>query len=109
MRFWAHAMAGLTAMAGLLPAQAWAHVKWFAPYDVAQSPVPIAGVLTTSFLLMFAGFTLLVFGGFLLDRLASRSGRRIAGLERREKAEEQLLRTGIGAFFMALFAMGASS
>ncbi len=106
MPLWVHATASLAAVAGLLPTRAWAHVKWFAPYDVAQSPAPIAGVLTAPFLLVFAGFALLVFGGFLLDRLVSRSGRRIAVLERREEAEERLLRAGIGAFFMALFAMG---
>lgn len=100
------AAAGSAAVVGLLPMPAWAHVKWFAPYDVAQSPLPIGAVLTPRFLLVFAGFALLVFGGFLLDRLASRSGRRIAPLERQEEAEERLLRAGIGAFFVALFAMG---
>ena len=101
-----HAAAALAALAALQPAQAWAHVKWFAPYDVAQSPVPIKGVMTTHFLLVLAGFALLVFGGFMLDRIVSRSGRRIALLERWEGAEETIMRAGIGAFFMAAFTMG---
>ncbi len=99
-----HGAAGLAAVAGLLPAPAWAHVKWFAPYDVAEAPVPIRGVMTTHFLLVLTGFALLIFGGFLLDRLVARSG--ITGLERREEAEERVLRAGVGAFFMALFTMG---
>ena len=93
-----HAAAALAVVAALHPARAWAHVKWFAPYDVAQSPVPIAGVMTTHFLLVLAGF--------LLDRLVSRSSRRIAGLERWKAAEEKIMRAGIDAFFMALFTMG---
>ena len=100
------AAAGLTAMLGILPTRAWAHVKWFEPFDVTQSPAPIRGVMTTHFILVLAGFALLVFGGFMLDRLAARSGWSIAGLERREAAEEKVLRAGVGAFFMALFTMG---
>jgi hypothetical protein len=92
----------------LLPAPAWAHVKWFAPYDVAEPPTPVEGLLTPHFLLAFAGFALLVSGGFLLDRLASRSGRGrvFAAPGRREELEERLMRAGTGAFFMALFAAG---
>jgi hypothetical protein len=100
-----HAAAGLAA-AGFLPSRAWAHVKWFAPYDVAEAPVPLKGVMTTHFLLVLTGFALLMFGGFLLDRIVARSGHRITGLERREEAEERILRAGVGAFFMALFTMG---
>lgn len=98
--------AGLAVVPGILPGQAWAHVKWFEPYDVTQSPVPIRGVVTTHFTLVLAGFALLMAGGFMLDRLAARSGRRLAGLQRREAAAETTLRAGVGAFFMALFAMG---
>ena len=101
-----HVTAGLAAVAGFLPSRAWAHVKWFAPYDVAAAPVPLRGVMTTHCLLVLTGFALLMFGGFLLDRLVARSGRRITGLERREEAEERVLRAGVGAFFMALFTMG---
>ena len=67
-------------MSLFVPARAaWAHVKWFAPYDVAQPPTPVEGLLTARFLLVLAGFALLVFGGFLLDRIASRSGRSVVG------------------------------
>jgi hypothetical protein len=93
----------------LLPARAArAHVKWFAPYDVTEPPTPVGGLLTSHFLVVFAGFALLVFGGFLLDRLASRSGRGgiFAAPGRREELEERMLRAGTGAFFMALFTAG---
>jgi uncharacterized membrane protein YhaH (DUF805 family) len=107
MRFLVHATAGLLAMAGLPPTRAWAHVKWFEPYDVAQPPTPIVGgVLTAHYLLILVGFALLVFGGFLLDRLAARSGRSIARLGGHEATEERVMRAGTGAFFMALFTMG---
>jgi len=107
-----HAAAGMTVVAVFLPARAWAHVKWFAPYDVAQAPVPIRGVMTTHFLLMLAGFISMVVGGFMLDRLAARSGRRTTGPEQltgpkqRTDIGEKVLRAGIGAAFMALFTMG---
>lgn len=96
--------AGVSAMVGLLPGRAWAHVKWFAPYDVSLPPTPIAGVMTTHFLLVLAGFALLVFGGFLLDRLLARAAPKRTG--RHEKAEENLLRAAMAAFFMVLFAGG---
>ena len=100
--------AALAAVSLLLPAPAWAHVKWFAPYDVAEPPTPVEGLLAPRFLLVFAGFALLVFGGFLLDRLASRSGWSIVALQRREELEERLMRAGTGAFFMALFTAGGA-
>ncbi len=55
--------------------------------------------MTTHFILVLAGFALLMVGGFMLDRLAARSGWRLAGPQRRETAEEKVLRAGIGAFF----------
>ena len=53
-------MSVMTAMAGLLPTRAWAHVKWFAPYDVSQQPTPVSNVLTTHFILVLVGFTALL-------------------------------------------------
>ncbi len=99
-----HAAASLSAIAGLLPGRAWAHVKWFAPYDVSSSPIPITEVITPHFLLVLTAFALLVFGGFLLDRLAARVS--VRNMMQYENAEEHLLRAGLGAFFMALFAVG---
>ena len=97
-----------TAMAtiGLLPTHAWAHVKWFAPYDVAQSPAMVGDVLTRYFVLVFAVFTSLLIGSFLLDGLVAKWGRLLTASGKREDLEERLLRAGTGAFFMALFATG---
>jgi hypothetical protein len=99
-------MPAVTAAASLLPRRAWAHVKWFAPYDVTETPAPVSGVLTRHFLLALVGFTLLLVGSFLLDRLAAARGRALAAPGRHEDLEERLLRGGTGAFFMALFATG---
>jgi hypothetical protein len=99
--------AGAAASSLLAAAPARAHVKWFAPFDVAEPPMPIARVLSEHFLLVFAGFALLMAGGFLLDRLAAQSPRSDFLARRgREEVEERLLRAGAGAFFMALFTSG---
>jgi hypothetical protein len=94
------------AAVGLFPTPAWAHVKWFEPYDVAAPPVPVDGVMTRHFVLALVGFTLLLGGSFLLDRFASSVGGALSAPGRHEDLEERLLRAGTGAFFMALFATG---
>jgi hypothetical protein len=101
-----HAATTLAAGVLLLPTAAWSHVKWFASYDVAELPMPVFQVMSAHFLLMLAGFSLLVFSGFVLDRFASRVGRSIALLQRRGELEDRLLRAGVGGSFMALFTMG---
>ncbi|GAA0586758.1 hypothetical protein GCM10009416_26630 [Craurococcus roseus] len=101
--------AALAACCLCLPSRAMAHVKWFAPFDVAEPPMPISAVLSGRFPLVFAGFALLMAAGFLLDRLAAASPRGGA-LARRggEEVEERLLRAGLGAFFVALFTAGGA-
>jgi len=89
----------------LAPGPAAAHIKWFEPYDVSQSPLPLGDVLTRQYLLSLFGFTSLMAGGFLLDRLVAPVPWVSAGLARQE-AVEVLLRAGLGAFFVALFTMG---
>jgi len=102
----ASAAGGVTLALALLPTPASAHVKWFAPYDVTQAPAQVDGVLTPHFLVVFAGFALMMFAGFLLDRLIASRRQGTAVRIAREATEEGLLRAGIGAFFMALFATG---
>jgi hypothetical protein len=99
-------MPAVMAVAGLLPTRAWAHVKWFEPYDVSEPPVPVGGVLTRHFVLAFVGFTLLLAGSFLVDRYAAMLGGALSAPGRHVDLEERLLRAGTGAFFMALFATG---
>lgn len=83
---------------------AWSHVKWFAPFDVAEAPMSANRVLAPHFLQTFVAFGLLVFAGFLVDRLVARSRR--PGVSGTGELEERLLRAGTGAFFMALFTAG---
>jgi hypothetical protein len=97
-------ISAVAAAASFLPHPAWAHVKWFEPYDVSAAPTPLSGVLTGHFLLVCAGFTLLVVGSFLLDRLVATKLPAIAAPGRHDDLEERVLRAGTGAFFMALFA-----
>jgi hypothetical protein len=96
----------VTAMAGLLPTRAWAHVKWFAPYDVSQQPTSVNNVLTGHFVMVFLVFTLLLASTFLLDWISTTWCSRLAAPGDYEEFEEKLLRSGTGAFFMALFATG---
>jgi hypothetical protein len=94
------------ALAAGMATPASAHVKWFAPYDVTHAPAPLAEVFSLPFLLMGVGVASMISVGFLLDRLVVRSGRAMDCRPRWPDAEEGVIRAGIGAFFVALFAMG---
>jgi hypothetical protein len=97
-------LAGL-AVTPLAAAPAAAHIKWFEPYDVSQAPMPIAEVMSERYLLVMAGFALLIAGGFLLDRLVA-PARWVTTALARHDSVEALLRAALGAFFVALFTMG---
>jgi hypothetical protein len=96
----------ITGAATLWPRAAWAHIKWFEPYDVSAMPTPARIVLTTHFLLIFAIFLLLINSTFLLDRIATVKARALSAPGQNEDIEEHLIRAGTGGFFMALFATG---
>jgi hypothetical protein len=96
------------ATVSFLPHRAWAHVKWFEPYDVTAAPTPLRGVMTEHFLAVCAGFTLLVVGSFCIDRLVVTKLPAMVAPGRREDLEERVVRAGTGAFFMALFATGGT-
>ncbi len=89
-----------------LPSYGWAHVKWFAPYDVTKAPTPVGGVLTPHFLFAFTCFTVMVFAGFMFDRLVTVRWRRQPRTRDTGEVEQKLMRAGIGGFFIALFAAG---
>jgi hypothetical protein len=94
-------------MASILsPVPAMAHVKWFVPYDVTATPTPVSGVLTSHFLMLFAGFLLAVLGGILFDRYIAGRWKFIVQGGNQANIEEWLLRAGMAAFFMALFSTG---
>jgi hypothetical protein len=96
-----------SAAAALLaaPGPAAAHIKWFEPYDVTQTPLPLGEVFSAQYLLALAGFVLLIAGGFLLDRMVA-SARWVSARLGEHDSAEALLRAAMGAFFVALFTMG---
>lgn len=52
---------------GYLPL-AEAHVKWFAPYDLQQPPLPIGDVLTREFIYFYIGSVIFIYSYFWFDR-----------------------------------------
>jgi hypothetical protein len=104
----------LAALASLAPAlwasTAEAHVKWFAPYIVNASPAPITQTLADSWF-WIAIVLVLVF--FLATRAIEKTGAGEAILVGMDRVTEPLwtrlddfLRCVIGAFFVAIFAVG---
>lgn len=93
-----------------LPAVADAHVKWFAPYDVGAVPRPIRLTLTNGW---FWTGVLLALGCFLATRWIEKGAIGewlLRGLDRlteplRARLDDFVLCL-IGAFFVALFALG---
>jgi hypothetical protein len=92
-----------------MPAPAFAHVKWFEPYDVAAAPRPLGQVMSTElFGLLVLALSVAWLGSLIegtglgswllatLDRLTSVMRARV----------EQWLRGGTAVFFAALFAQG---
>ena len=102
----------LIAAPGLLPAVAFAHVKWFVNYDLLSPPRPVLSVLSGSYFVLFSLFVAtLIFVVSLLDsHLAQRKpfldGRARALVERVSKQFPLLLRWGVSAFFTAVFVYG---
>ncbi len=103
------ASAAAAALVGLSSGPALAHVKWFCAYDVTLPPLPLSQVLTPTFLLIAAGFAILLFVGFALDRLAVRSNW-MKPLDRfaakTVRFQSILVRCGVGVFFVSLWALG---
>jgi len=93
----------------LAPISAHAHVKWFAPYDVAQAPVSLTGVLNPTFI------ELLVLTLVSLWTLCSLE-RTTIGAALLESVDEvfvllrgkidTLIRAGTAAFFISIWAHG---
>ena len=110
-RFWRGGNRGIAAavLAGAMPGQAAAHVKWFCSIaDVRQAPIPLRQVLTPLFGLVCCGFVLLVFAGFLLDDAVAHHWPRLASSGRlHADTEEKLVRLAAGAFFLLLWDKGA--
>ncbi len=78
-----------------------AHVKWCTETNVTDPPARLLAVLSPSFLVVLAGFTILVFFGFLLDgAVARRFPRLIASGITYARQEERLVRAAAGAYFI---------
>jgi len=94
----------------LIPSCAQAHVKWFAPYVVGAAPQPLINTLTNQW--FWSGIAL-VLGFFLATVLVERSP---VGDSAREGLDrftgpiwnraDDFTRAIIGAFFIAIFAVG---
>jgi hypothetical protein len=93
----------------LIPTAAYAHVKWFAPYDVAQAPVGLPEVLNPTFIELLVLTLLLLWTLCSLERTA-------IGATLLESVDEvflhlrgkidTLIRAGTGAFFISIWAHG---
>ena len=93
----------------LMPNVARAHVKWFAPYDVAQAPIRLSGVLNQTFIELLILTLGLLWTFCALERTAV-GATLLASVDEvfsllRGKTEI-LLRAGTGGFFVAIWAHG---
>ncbi|GGE52372.1 hypothetical protein GCM10007276_31710 [Agaricicola taiwanensis] len=109
-----HGRWGLASLAALAPTiwatTAEAHVKWFAPYIVNASPAPIGRTLAD---IWFWTAIVLVLAFFLATRAVEKSPTGEAILSGLDRVTEPLwtrlddfVRAVIGAFFVAVFAVG---
>lgn len=84
-----------------------AHVKWFAPYDIAKPPLPIGDVITETFIWFFVASLVFIFLFFLIDRFALRQGYLAKFQEKikiRDAESIDIMRLAIGIFFIWLWA-----
>jgi hypothetical protein len=100
---------GLSSLALLMPTDAHAHVKWFAPYDVAQSPVGLEGVFNPTFIELLV-LTLVVLWTLCSLERTTIGGELLASIDEvfvllRGKTDT-LIRGGTAAFFTAIWAHG---
>jgi hypothetical protein len=91
------------------PTEACAHIKWFAPYDVAQAPVGLTGVLNSTFIELLVLTLVSLWSLCFLERttigatLLASVDEVFISLRGRM---DTLIRAGTGAFFIAIWAHG---
>jgi hypothetical protein len=100
---------GLSLLAFIVPTAARAHVKWFAPYDVAQAPIGLTDVLNPTFIELLV-LTLLVLWTLCSLERTSVGGALLGSVDEvfillRGKIDT-LIRGGTAAFFVAIWAHG---
>jgi len=103
------ATTGLATVLCLLPGVAYAHVKWFAAYDVAAPPEPLSAVFSSQFIgfLFFTAYVLAVV--FLIDCvLADRGWNKLVDMffDRFRPYSPDILRICLGAFLLCLWLRG---
>jgi len=96
-------------LAAVLPVDAFAHVKWFAHYDIEQQPLPLRQVLNPTFWQFIATAAVLLWLLSYVERI--RLGavflRSIEDMTASLRPRtEALYRGGTAVFFTALFALG---
>jgi hypothetical protein len=93
----------------LVPGEALAHVKWFCAYDTAIPPLPISEVVTSSFITAAAGFCLLMFVAYVVDRAMNAkvwAKRLDDAVTRYERYSDPIIRVAVGILFLALWSAG---
>jgi hypothetical protein len=88
---------------------AWAHIKWFKPFDISKAPRPIGEVLTGTFLFFYLGSVAFVYFFFLADRYAYKKGVLVKfdeSLRIFDGLSIYIMRVAAGIFFLALWAYG---
>lgn len=100
---------GLCFVAALAPTAASAHVKWFAPYNVAQAPIGLEGVLNPTFIELLVLTLVVLFTLCSLERTVI-GATLLASVDDvfvslRDKTDT-LMRAGTAAFFVAVWAHG---
>jgi hypothetical protein len=96
---WNIALAAWILSGGML-----AHVKWFAPFNVAEAPKPIGDVLNGTFVIFFLVSVAAIYGFFVVDRIALRRGFLAAFDERLKRLDDfsiLILRLSAAVFFMS--------
>jgi hypothetical protein len=93
----------------IMPTSARAHVKWFAPYNVAQAPVGLSGVFDPTFIALLV-LTLVVLWLLCVIERTAVGDALLASVEEvfvlvRDRID-MILRAGTGAFFVAIWAHG---
>jgi hypothetical protein len=92
-----------------VPTEARAHVKWFAPYNVAQAPIGLTGVLNPTFIELLILTLVLLWIFCTLERTAIGATLLVSVDEvftlLRGKTDT-LIRAGTGGFFVAIWAYG---
>ena len=96
-------------LAAQAPSAAQAHVKWFAPYNVAANPIPLPEVFSATFVMLLTGSIALIMLIGVADRV-------IAGAFREDPLERffgelkpqlaDVIRITLGAFLLSLWVKG---